>query len=188
MAPGRFAVASLLTAGVVGVQVLISHGAAAGGQRGAAIITAEVVHILAAGAWLGSLLPLLVILGLASPSAAAVASRRFSPIGIGCVLLLALTASALAFLLVGGFPGLLGTDYGRVILVKLGLFLALLALAAGNRFVFTSALRRNPELSRSRLIWSVSLECVLGLLVIVAAARLASLDPGVHGYHHHSAR
>ena len=182
----RFAVAALLAAWAAAVQVLISHGAAVGGQRGAAIVAAEVAHVLAAGAWLGSLPPLLVILVRASPSAAAVASRRFSPIGVGCVLVLALSAPVLAFLLVGGLPGLLDTDYGHIILVKLGLFLCLLGLAAGNRFVFTSGLTsRDAASSRSRLVWSVAIECALGLLVVLAAAKLASLPPGMHEHHHH---
>lgn len=182
----RFVAAALFTALAAAVQVLISHGAAVGGQRGAAIVAAEVAHVLAAGIWLGSLPPLLVILVLANPSAAAVASRKFSPIGIGCVLLLALSAPVLAILLAGGLPGLLGTDYGHIILVKLGLFLCLIALAAGNRFVFTSGLtNRDPALSRSRLVWSIAIECALGLLVVLAAAKLSSLPPGMHEHHHH---
>jgi len=85
-----------------------------------------------------------------------------------------------------GLPGLLGTDYGHVMLIKIGLFLSLLALAAINRLVFTPGLSgRNPGSARSGLRWSIAIECVLGLLVILAAAKLASLPPGMHEHHHH---
>jgi hypothetical protein len=40
----------------------------------------------------------------------------------------------------GGLPGLFGTGYGQVALVKLGLFVVLLALAALNRLALTDRL------------------------------------------------
>ncbi len=52
----------------------------------------RVLHLLAAAAWLGGLVPLLVLVAAAPPGVAALASSRFSPLGAGCVLLLAGTA------------------------------------------------------------------------------------------------
>ena len=63
----------------------------------------------------------------------------------------------------GGLPGLLGTGYGQVALVKLGLFVVLLALAALNRLALTDRLagaRRSPHgatcgyLSPPRRCWA----------------------------------
>ena len=185
--PVRFGAAAVLAAAAAAAQVFVSHGAAAGGSRGATIMAVEGIHIVAAGIWLGSLLPLLAMLTFTGPRAAAIASRRFSPMGIGCVLLIAFSAAMLAFLVVQRFARLLNTDYAHLVLIKLGFFLALLAPAAANRLVFTPGLAgRDCELSRQRLIWSVWIECVLGVSVVLAAAKLALLDPSGHVGHHHS--
>lgn len=73
------------------------------------LLLSSTVHLLAAGAWLGGLLPLLLLIAAAPPGPAARVSNRFSPLGAGCVLLLAGTASFQASVLVGGLPGLIGT-------------------------------------------------------------------------------
>ncbi len=98
------------------------------------------MHLLAAGAWLGGLLPLFIAVGMLPREDAAVACRSFTPIGLAAVLLLAGTAVVQVTALMGGLPGLLGTEYGHVALIKLALFLVLLVLAGLNRFVFTEHL------------------------------------------------
>jgi putative copper export protein len=141
------------------------------------------VHIVAAGAWIGSLAPFLAVLAASGPSAAAAVSRKFSPIGITCVVLLAGSAVVLALLLVGSVSDLTDTDYGRVILIKLLLFVGLLACAATNRNIFTPALdSRDPGLAKRLLAWSVGIELLLGALAVFVAAQLASLPPGNHAH------
>lgn len=145
------------------------------------LLTSEVVHLVAAGVWLGGLTPLLLVIGLGSPGMAAAASRRFSPLGAACVVLLAMTAGFQSWVLVGGLAGLVGTGYGRVALVKAGLFGVLLALAAGNRFRLTPALGGvDAAAARRRLYGSVAAETGVGLLVVLAAGVLTSLPPGMH--------
>lgn len=101
------------------------------------------------------------------------AFRGFSAVGLPAVLVLAGTAVVEASAFVGGLPGLLGTAYGRVALIKLVLFLVLLALAALNRFALTA---------RRHMRFSVTMEMAIGAIVVTAAAFLASLTPGIH--HH----
>ena len=79
---------------------------------------------------------------------AGAASQRFSPIGIGCVLVLAATASYQGSVLVGSVPGLVGTAYGRMALTKLALFTILLSFAAINRFWLTPAVRKKGTQER----------------------------------------
>ena len=100
---------------------------------------ADALHLLAAGVWLGGL-PLLGVLlawarradDVTADIVAAEASRLFSALGLVSVSLLVLSGIATAWSLVGDFPALVGTPYGRLLLVKVGLFLLLLAVAARN--------------------------------------------------------
>jgi mono/diheme cytochrome c family protein len=81
----------------------------------------------------------------------------------------------------GGLPGLFGTGYGHVAVVKLGLFVVLLALAAINRLALTDRLAGTaPDTARRHMRVSVATETVLGTLVVLTAGFLASHAPGTH--------
>ena len=88
------------------------------------------LHLLASGVWAGGLVPLALCLAwarrLPSSAAAAKAAERFSRVGLGAVTILAATGAYAAWQQVGGVPALLGTAYGRWLLLKLVLFGALL--------------------------------------------------------------
>jgi len=174
--------AAIALAGIaLAVQALIGHAGAAGGRLGATLIGSESIHLLAAGAWLGGLLPLLVVIRLLPQPAAAIACRRFTAIGLPAVLAIAGTALIQVTDLVGGLPGLLGTRYGDVALLKLALFLLLISLAVVNRLVLTERLASAPPDGARRLIrLSLAAEILLGALVVGAAALLASFIPGIH--------
>ena len=145
------------------------------------LVLSSTVHLLAAGAWLGGLLPLLLLVAAAPPGVAVLASARFSPLGTVCVLLLAGTAGFQAFVLVGTLPGLVGTGYGLVAFGKLAGFLGLLGFAARNRFRLTPALGgKRPGPAKRHLLRSIALEAVVGLLVVLAAGLLTSLPPAMH--------
>lgn len=173
---------AVATSGVaLALQPLLGHAGAMGGSAGAALIVSEAMHLLAAGAWLGALLPLLLTVRCLPHQAASIACRSFTPVGLGAVAVLMGTAVVQAADLVGGVPGLFGSPYGHVALVKIGLFLALLALAALNRLALTDRLG-DPSLADPGRAMRRSLrtEAVLGLLVILAAGLLATELPGTH--------
>jgi putative copper export protein len=133
--------------------------------------------MLAVGAWIGGLLPLAIGLG-DDPVRKA---RRFSLIGFGAVIVLAASAYIQAAILVGGLPGLLGTAYGLTVLVKTGLFVALLGFAALNRFRLSPALT-GPSPDRA-LLWlrrSIYAEACTGVMAVLAASGLSELPPGGH--------
>ena len=139
------------------------------------------MHLLAAGAWLGGLLPLLLLVAAVPPGTAALASARFSVLGTACVVLLAGTAAFQALVLVGTLPGLVGTGYGLVALAKLAGLLGLLGFAGRNRFRLTPALAgKAPGAAKRRLVRSIALESVVGLLVVLAAGLMTSLPPSMH--------
>lgn len=171
-----------LATGLAGLAVALQagHGHAVAMYHGPSLLLlSELAHLLAAGAWLGGLLPLLLLVASASLAEAVLASRRFSRLGTACVLLLALTAGWQSWALIGDLPGLLGTGYGLVALLKMLLFAALLAFAVANRFRHTPALAVAADAKR-RLCRSIALESGVGLLVVLAAGVLSSLPPSMH--------
>ena len=148
---------------------------------GTTLIVSEILHLLAAGAWLGSLLPLFITIGTLPHNAAATACRSFTPVGLSAVLVLGGTATVQVTEFMGGLPGLFGTGYGHVALVKLGLFVVLLTLAAINRLALTDRLAGTaPDAARRHMRVSVATETVLGTLVVLTAGFLASHAPGTH--------
>ena len=139
------------------------------------------IHLIAAAVWLGGLLPLARIV-IASPLPAIVpAVRRYSALGVACVLLLAVTATFQGTVLVGGMAGWVGTSYGHIACAKVALFALLAGIALLNRSVFTPALTGlRPERARRSLAWSILAETACGLLIVGAAAVLSSLEPAMH--------
>jgi putative copper resistance protein D len=145
------------------------------------LLYAQGLHLLAGGAWLGGLLPLLILVRDAPPKPAAEALRRFSKLATLCVLAIAGTACFQGWVLGGGVAGLIGTAYGWVLLLKAALFAVLLGIAAINRFRLTPALeRQDAQPARGALMRTIAAETVLGLMVVLAAGVLSGLEPGMH--------
>lgn len=154
------------------LQPLIGHAGAVGS---AWLTGAEMLHLTAVGAWLGGLAPLLVLVAALPAGAARRAADHFTPIGLSAVVVIAGTGIAQASVLIGSLHGLVATGYGRAALVKIALFVALLALAALNRLVLIGRLARG----RGALLASLTLETALGLCVVLAAAALAQQPPSI---------
>lgn len=175
-------IAALMLAGsALTIQPMIGHAGAIGGSVGTELIISEALHLLAAGAWLGGLLPLFLAVSVLPHEAAATACRNFTPIGLSAVLILAGTAIIQVTELMGGLPGLFGTTYGHVALIKVAIFFALLTLAALNRLVLTEHLAHSTAgVTQRHMRLSIALEMVLGAGVILTAGFLASLTPGTH--------
>jgi mono/diheme cytochrome c family protein len=78
-------------------------------------------------------------------------------------------------------PALIGTVYGQLLLVKIFLFLAMVAIAAVNRFNLTPQLFAGavaPALRR--LQRNASIEATLGLVIIVIVGALGTIPPALH--------
>jgi putative copper export protein/mono/diheme cytochrome c family protein len=177
----RLAAALALAGLALAIQGGMGHAGAIGGMAGAGPLLFEALHLVAAGAWLGGLPPLVLIVGSLPPQPASVACQSFSAVGLIAVLLIAGTALAQSFQWISDLGGLFGTAYGRTALLKLGLFFALLALAGVNRFALTERLRAGGDAASRRLLRvSVAVEASLGVLVILVAAFLASGTPATH--------
>ncbi len=178
---------------LIGVALLVSqawlgHAAEGGaGLYGAAVITAYSVHVLAAGAWVGGLAPLLFTLVEQRRTTSDFAAEnlkflaRFSAMGMTAVTLIVLSGATNAGFRVGGsFSRLFDTRYGDTLFVKLTLVALMLALAFYNRFVAMPRLRRASTRSAAQmtaLVRNVAAELVLGVLVLGAAAALGITPP-----------
>jgi putative copper resistance protein D len=171
--------------------LLAAAGHAAAVEPGTATaIAIDVVHLLGAGLWAGALPSLALLLTAASTEAGADArpyavltARRFSRTALLVVLVLALSGAATALGQIGSIPALVGTRYGRLLLLKLALFAPILVLAALNRRLVPAlsgearAVGR-PAMRRLRLF--VSVESALALAVLVVVAVMGVTAPARH--------
>ena len=165
----------------LGTLAWAGHAAAGQGSDRLIQIVSDVVHLLAAGAWLGALPGLLLLLARTQPHAvAAQAARRFSTLGVVSVSALIVTGLANTWYLVGDVPALIGTDYGRLLMAKVALFLAMLTLAATNRWQLTPRLVMH-EAQAQRSLWrNALLEIVAGIFVVIIVGLLGITVPAAH--------
>ncbi|MEV3873096.1 copper resistance protein CopC [Streptomyces sp. NPDC049906] len=109
----------------------LSEHASTGIQTGVAM-PLDVVHLLAVAAWLGGLVAVLVALYRA-PGIDPAAVRRFSRLAFSSMVVLAVTGLYQSWRQVGSWSGLTGTDYGRLLLLKVALVAVVLAVAWFSR-------------------------------------------------------
>jgi len=164
------------------------HAGAQAGPWGWLHLAADAGQLAAAAGWLGGLLPLAMLLAAAHRDPAALGpaairtTARFSSLGIACVGTLIVTGAVNSWFLLSGPADLVTTVYGRVLALKLGLFAAMLAIAAVNRFHLTPRL---AEAGVARTLRRNSLyELALGAGVVFLVAVLGTQEPGGHHHDH----
>jgi putative copper resistance protein D len=184
-----------LIAPVLAAALLISlagvgHSQVEEGIAGTVHVASDAAHLLAAGAWLGGLVPLALLLVACNRDRETTRETdldqilmRFS--GMGYVAVATLVGSGLvnSWYLVGTVTGLLTTQYGQLLLAKLALFAGMLLLAVVNRFWLV------PSMSKARLAgvsaWErrlrthVLAEQTLGLLVLSIVSVLGTIRPAI---------
>ena len=145
----------------------------------------DVVHLLGVGVWLGSLVPLALLLRAASrePGAdarprAVLAARRFSRAALVAMVVLIASGLMSAIAQVESVAALLGTTHGRLLLAKLALLVPILALAGVNRTRILPALP-GPNAMR-RLATFAGLEAGLALVLLALAAAMTLTTPARH--------
>lgn len=181
-----------LLLGGTGLGLLAWAGHAAAVEPGGlAAAGADALHLLAVGVWLGGLLPFALLLRAAGQEAGAdarpfavLAARSFSQMSLVAVLVVVATGIWNAWNQIGNVASLLGTRYGHLLLLKLGLFLPIIALAAVNRLRLLPALSGEAETvgrpAMRRLASFVALEFALGVAVLAVVILMAVTPPGRH--------
>lgn len=131
------------------------------------------LHVMAAAAWLGALVPLARILHRRMTTAPGTSQpdhlyglSRFSHWIAPVVTLLVLSGLVLAFLQLNQPADLWRTPYGWVLATKLALVVALLALAAGNRWRLTVPALAGDTRAARRLAQSIRIEIVLSIIIL----------------------
>ena len=183
--PGRRALLLAAAAALAGLLAFVGHVGATPGAAGWLHLTSDLVHLLAAAAWLGGLPAFAMMLSWsrrgADPSGGAFASAataRFSVLGIVCVGTLLASGLINSWELLSGPDDLLATAYGRVLSFKLGLFAVMVAIATVNRVSLTPRL---PEASAMRALQRNTLvEIGTGLAVLMLVGLLGTMIPGGH--------
>jgi putative copper resistance protein D len=188
---GRDLVTAFLAAVLLASLAGTGHAQIEEGWTNAAHIASDVAHLLAAGAWLGGLVPLgLILLYYSTWDGQPIVDvdrilLRFSSMGCLAVATLIVSGLVNSWFLVGSVSGLLKTLYGQILLGKLALFGAMLALAAANRFWLVPRLIETRQDSGEPAVWLGRLrhhvlgEQFLGLMVLLAVAVLGTMRPAV---------
>lgn len=185
----------LAFAAALGLTAAIAWSGHAGSTLGAIgnlHVAADALHLVAAAAWIGGLVPLVLLLAAAgrhpTPARASQAwdaTRRFSALGVVSVATLAASGIVNAWILVGSVHALLVTEYGQLLMLKLGVFAVMLVFAAMNRFWLTPLLGRStangPQLDALRqLTRNSTIEIGLGLAIFAIVGMLGTLHPAIH--------
>ncbi|MCX5406068.1 copper resistance protein CopC [Streptomyces sp. NBC_00335] len=121
---------TVVAGGIAATWALSEH--ASTGIQPALAMPVDILHLLAVATWLGGLTALLVALHKV-PGIERTAIRRFSTVAFTSVLVLAGTGTYQAWRQVGSWSALTGTDYGRLLLVKIGLVAVVVAIAYTSR-------------------------------------------------------
>ena len=175
---GAIALASLAWSG---------HGAMDEGWLRFWHFLSDILHLLAAGAWLGALLALVVMvsgrIGDTRLRLIADAVKRFEWVGALIVLTVSVTGVMNYLFIVGPrLDGVLFGTYGQLLTIKVLAFAVMLVLAALNRFHLGPSLQQSLRdgqhlIAANALRRSVVMELALALLIVTLVAWLGTLSP-----------
>ena len=187
----RLLVATIAGGVALGTLVWTGHAGATDGPLSLLHKISDILHMLAAAIWIGSILAFLLLLS-PSPSRwsdhrlsiAHRALEKFSRVGTICVSIVVATGLLNGQILVGiqNASRLTESTYGFLLLLKVAFFGAMLLLAAKNRW------RLTPDLGRaiaqgasanaiSALRISLFLEIGFAVTILILVAWLGMLEP-----------
>ena len=149
---------------------------------GLGAVIADAAHVGAAATWTGGLAFVAAALLMAGRDRwplAAVAVPRFSTTAVFAVVILLVAGAVNGYLQVRALRGLWETEYGVLLLVKIGLVLPLLALGAYNNRAAVPRLRAQiaSAVERRRFIRTAGAELILMLVIVGVTAALVNAPP-----------
>lgn len=135
-------------------------------------IALDTVHVLAAGAWLGTLGTVAVVaLPIARDTGGETMTRvlaRFSPIALSSAIALAATGVFASWLHLESLSALWTSDYGLMLIRKLVLLAGVAAVGAYNWKVVTPRLAATGDLAALRRSTAIELTLALALIAVTA--------------------
>jgi putative copper export protein/methionine-rich copper-binding protein CopC len=167
----------------VAVSPALTGHAAADPERPGLAIAVDVLHVLGAGAWLGTLLLVAMagvpaalrrVPGERGPAVASILSA-FHPLALWCVPLVVASGAVSAWLRLGSFDALTSSRYGAYLLIKVMLFACVALTGAYNwRRVLPTL---GTEAGARRIRRTASLELAIGAVVLALTAALVVTTP-----------
>jgi len=183
--------ALLAALGLMAAIAWTGHAGSTLGQLGNLHLAADVLHLGAAAAWIGGLVGLSILFAVGRRRPALEweplqldAVRRFSTLGIISVATLIASGIVNAWILVASFRGLLVTNYGQLLLLKVALFAIMVIFATVNRLLLTPRLalaaKGTAEPALATLTRNTLIEIALGLVTFAIVGVLGTLHPAIH--------
>jgi putative copper resistance protein D len=186
-----------MAAGFVATALVVSmawtgHAAATGGPDFWWRVLADATHLFAASSWPTGLLPFALFLGctrqvddISRLRPVLATARRFSALSFITVGVLIASGIINTYFIVGSFQALVTTDYGRILCLKLFLFLVILGIAAWNRYRLLPLIHLRANASEKSLVFPllqrlqnfVMTEFGLAVAVIVVVSILGTTPP-----------
>jgi copper resistance protein D len=169
------------------------HAGANPSSLGPFVLGADVGHLVIAAIWPGGLVPLLLFLCKAHRltdhgDLVVYVVRRFSAMSLTAVALLGTTGLINAYFLVGSFEALFDSNYGRLLLFKIVLFVLMIGFGAVNLLVLKPRLMRPATVEKqaespkliAALFRNVMCEAILAAGVLLIVGLLGVTPPPMH--------
>jgi putative copper resistance protein D len=182
------------SAAFAGTLAWSGHGGATPGEAGVMHAAADALHLIAAAAWLGGLVPLALLLrwamqaGRLDPATLTGGLHRFSNLGLLAVATLLASGAVNTIFSVESLDTLVASAYGRVLLLKIALFAVMAALAAINRLKWMPDLAAAASDGAARPIARIHVnalgEIALGIAIVLLVAWLGTMAPAMPPHAH----
>lgn len=160
---------------------LTGHEAMQSGLIGTLHRVNHSLHLLAAGAWLGGLLTLILCLeqfdGASLRSEVGVPLQRFSGLGHGVVALVVLTGAVDTALTLGAWPIDISSPYQTLLATKIAIVAAMIATAIFNRYVLVPRMKNETSMALHALKTNSIAEVALGMAVLALVSAFGILEP-----------
>ena len=148
-------------------------------------LIAHSLHLLAAGSWLGGLLPMAFGVSMATrgrpemlgPLSGGI--ERFSTLALPAMIIIVSSGAWIAFAQIETVPALLATPYGMGVIAKTIVLAAVLILAARLRRKLLPRLTSESTLPR-KFVSHLALEWTMAMTIVLLAVWLASRVPARH--------
>jgi copper transport protein len=180
---GRMTTETTAAGIAIGLALIVTPGFSGHARtEGPVAIVADATHVLAASVWVGGLAFLVAALVMTTRerwSLAADAVPRFSITAVGSVTALIVAGTVNGYLQVRVWRGLWETQYGVLLLIKVGLILPLLAFGAYNNRNAVPRLRAEiaSAFERRRFLRFVGAELAIMAVIIGVTAGLVNAEP-----------
>jgi len=137
----------------------------------------NLAHVSAGSVWFGGIVGLVVV-GLLRRSrrhSTAPDIIRFSSLATIALIVVTLAGALMTVFVIDGFDDLTGTDWGRILLVKVGAVGVTVAIGAYNHFVVVPALERSDESDMTKRARStITVEAAVLALVVALTVFLTT--------------